>query len=148
MEQLATSLQGLVMALSLLQVALAQSTPIPTKSDVVLELKPIVYEISAPIFEYHPKLSKLGMCESSNRPNIPPHLDVDGQYVYGKYQYKIDTFRRYGEKYGLIAKGLSNKQILEQLYIEDNQDKLTTLILNDGGWKNWKNCWNKIHGAI
>lgn len=146
MEQLAASLKGLVMALSLLQVTLAQSAPIPTQQEVVLELKPIVYEVPAPVFEYHPMLKKLGMCESSNRPNIKPHLDVDGQYVYGKYQYKIATFRRHAEKYGLIAKGLTNKQIIEQLYIEDNQDKLTTLILNDGGWRNWYNCWRKIDG--
>lgn len=91
-------------------------------------------------FTPHPLLQPLGKCETRNNPNIEPHIDIDGWYVYGEYQFKLETFRRYGEYYNIIAKGLTDQEIREIISTKDLQDRLATSMLNDGLWRHWTNC--------
>lgn len=91
-----------------------------------------------------PKIIKdLIQCESGGK-NIKI-VDTNGYYSYGILQYQLATFRKYGEKYGLIEKGLTNKELRILIMDKNLQIRLTEKILEEpNGWTHWLNCWNKI----
>ena len=83
-------------------------------------------------------------CESGNRWDIRI-LDTNNAYSYGGLQYQIATFKRYGEKYNLIEKGLGEEALRTLVYSRDLQIKVTREVLKEPlGIYNWYNCGKKL----
>lgn len=143
MEQLAVSLKGLVLALTLLQTTLA--APIPT-NEVAQQPAPIIEAAQTPVEsrEYHPKIELLAMCESTNRPNIRI-VDTNGYYSYGALQFQLGTFISYGKKYGILEKDITQDEARTLIFRADLQRAIATEMLKEvGGWRHWTNCAKKI----
>lgn len=109
-----------------------------------VEMPPIPIEMHKTEHSEIPKIIKdLIQCESGGKNN--KIVDINGYYSYGILRFQLATFREYGEKYGLIEKGLTNERLRILIMDKDLQIKLTEKILKEpGGWKHWRNCWNKI----
>ncbi len=79
---------------------------------LVVEVEDIRVELS------HRKetwISALEWCESSAQMDVINPKDKDGTPSYYSFQFKPDTFKMYGERYGLIKKNLSHEEIMEKM---------------------------------
>lgn len=92
------------------------------------------------------RLVKLANCESNNNPKAINPND-GGSPSYGLYQWKVDSFYRYNQKYEILP-DLERQEVMNIIYDPDIQTKLTRRVLEDGGWRNWKNCWKKINDTV
>lgn len=94
-------------------------------------LAPVV-EASAPI-HYQPTHQQevwryvLEWCESRGVQTAVNPNDRDNTPSYYSFQWKPSTFRYFGEKYGLIEKGLTSEEIMEKM----KDYGLQVLILNE-----------------
>lgn len=57
-------------------------------------------------------LSALQWCESRGKETAINKKDRDGTPSYYSFQFKPQTFKSFGEIYGIISKGLSDKEIM------------------------------------
>ena len=91
-----------------------------------------------------PYLNALSQCESGGRTDIKV-LDVNGYYSYGKYQYQLLTWRRYGIKFGYWDNTITDTELRTHIYKEWLQDDMTARILltEKNGWRNWVTCGKK-----
>jgi len=97
---------------------MANSTAVIVEKD---EEKDIVYE----------KMEKLMECESSNNPLAINVRDKDGTASFGLAQYKPETFKEYGIKYGIIGEKASWNWIMTLIFDAKIQKKLTYEIIKN-----------------
>lgn len=108
----------------------ATSTPVVVKEVDILSKNQRVW------------IGALEYCESRGRSDIKI-LDSNDRYSYGILQFQMDTFLRYGKKYGIIATSTTELEAEKMIYDPDLQEKVAHRILLDGGEKNWNNCYKK-----
>jgi len=76
-------------------------------------------------------ISALEWCESRGNPAAINQKDLDGTPSYYSFQFKPATFRWLGERYGVIPKGLSGAQIMEEIKdTEKQKDIIRGMILD------------------
>lgn len=90
---------------------------------------------------HYEALLSLEQCENKN--GVYRVLDVNGYYSYGALMFQLETFKRYGEKYGLISPGKTNEELRELTKNRFLQFQIANKILEDGEWWHWTNCWKK-----
>lgn len=73
----------------------------------------------------------LEWCESRGDKEAINKVDLDGTPSYYSFQFKPGTFKTYGEKYGVIEKGLSDSQIMELLKSYDLQKTIVGYMILD-----------------
>jgi hypothetical protein len=79
----------------------------------------------------------LEWCESGGDPSKINPKDLDGTQSFYSFQFKPGTLKRYGEKYGLIEKDLSDEIIMEKLKGYELQKDIVGEMMNDPGI-NWR----------
>jgi hypothetical protein len=98
--------------------------------------------------DYYDKIvEKLIMCESSGNPLAINPVD-GGVSSLGLLQWKIETFREYAEKYGVIGKNASWNYVATIIWDKKINKYLAIQILKnepETAKKLWYNCWRKIH---
>lgn len=88
---------------------------------------------TASVYPMNELLEDLAECESDNNPAAINSKEIHGT-SWGKYQYRIDTWNWALERYELGKLDILNGE---------HQDIVTTKLLSEGRWKNWKNCLSK-----
>lgn len=73
-------------------------------------------------------MQQLHQCE--NPRDIPKHLDSNGYFSYGKYQWQMRSWLNYS------ALGATKQNITDDAM----QDKITRAVLDAGGWRHWYTC--------
>ena len=86
----------------------------------------------------------LSWCENRGRNETPAHMDTNGKYSYGKYQFQIATFLSYGKFYGLIPQDTTVEQAKKLVFEETITDRLVEYMHEDKQDFNWKICSEKI----
>jgi hypothetical protein len=76
-------------------------------------------------------LGALECCESKGTPSMVNPNDVDNTPSYYSFQFKPSTFKYYGEKYGVIESGLSDKVLSEKLKDHFLQREIVSNMIND-----------------
>lgn len=76
-------------------------------------------------------LGALEWCESKGTPSMINPNDVDNTPSYYSFQFKPSTFKYYGEKYGVINEGLSDKVLSEKLKDHFLQREIVSNMIND-----------------
>lgn len=93
-------------------------------------------------------ISALEWCESKGRPEAVNKKDRDGTPSYYSFQFKPDTFRYYGEKYGTQEPGLSDKEIQENMQSQEAQQLIVEHMVADQKNIKWEQqfpmCVKKI----
>jgi hypothetical protein len=96
---------------------------------------------------YEELAEKIIMCESSG--NCLAIVPYDGGSAsLGCLQFKIETFREYAEKYGVIGKNASWNYVATIIWNKEINKYLAIQILKNEPEKAkqlWYNCWRKIH---
>ena len=92
-----------------------------------------------------PYLQDLAQCESGGRPDIKI-LDTNNYYSYGKYQYQLATWKKYGIEFGYFEKDISDAEARKHIYKEWLQDDMTLRIFLNypEAWRMWYNCSKKV----
>lgn len=90
-------------------------------------------------------LDELSDCESNQNPlAINRHDQKDNSHSYGLYQWGIDSFWYYNEKYKVVP-NLEKQEVENIIYDPIIQRDLTRLVLKEkNGWMNWYNCGLKL----
>lgn len=110
---------------------------------------------SLPIVEDFPVLTHqqqiwrgaLEWCESRGKNTAINAVDRDGTPSYYAFQFKPNTLRYYGERYGLIAKGKSDAEIMELLAHYEIQSAIVDKMILDPTtvWeKQFSECVRKL----
>ena len=76
-------------------------------------------------------ISSLEWCESRGKYTAINPNDRDNTPSYYSFQWKPGTFKWLGEKYGLIDKGLSDKQVMKVMKDYDIQRKIVERMITD-----------------
>lgn len=79
-------------------------------------------------------LHALEQCESKGNPTARV-LDVNGYYSYGILQFQMATFIGFSKEYGTDS---------GDIYDPTSQETLALKMLDDGLWKHWYNCSQKV----
>ncbi len=87
-------------------------------------------------------VDRLAMCESENRENIKI-LDSNDKYSYGIVQFQEDTWKNALRKYGYFPEA-EDSELINHIYDGELQKEVAKKMIQDGGWKHWKNCAIKI----
>lgn len=97
------------------------------------EIEPVEIEVWKPILNHRQEvwLYVLEWCESQGRPEAVNQVDRDGTPSYYSFQFKPSTFRFYGEKYGVIEKGLSEADLMEKLKSYELQREIVKNMIFD-----------------
>lgn len=82
-------------------------------------------------------MDSLSDCESLGSTTIKV-LDTNDYYSYGKYQYQMATWL----KYGFLGTTKYN------IYDGDLQDRITRYILDNNGEDNWVICGNRVTKSL
>ena len=77
-------------------------------------------------------MDKLHDCENPN--NIPKIIDSNDRYSYGKYEWQMRSWLNYSKE------GATKENIGDDAM----QDKITLYVLQNGGWRNWLICSERI----
>lgn len=97
--------------------------------------------------DYYDTMSeKLIMCESSNN-CLSINPQDGGSSSLGCLQWKIETFREYAEKYGVVGKNASWNYVSTIIWDKKINKYLAIQILKnepETAKKLWHNCWRKI----
>ena len=85
-------------------------------------------------------LERLAECESGNNPKaINPRDPITPSF--GLYQFKISTFRFYGEKHNIIQKNLTDEELRHWIMFGELQTRIADKMLSEkNGWKHWRSC--------
>jgi len=76
-------------------------------------------------------IDKLEMCESGGDPTAINLVDLDGTSSFYSFQFKPDTFRIFGELYGVIPKGLSKEENMTLLKERKLQRDIVSFMILD-----------------
>lgn len=76
-------------------------------------------------------ISALEWCESNGIYEAINPNDLDNTPSYYSFQFKPSTFKQYGEKYGVIEKGLSNDEVFQKMKSHELQREIVSYMLND-----------------
>lgn len=76
-------------------------------------------------------ISALEWCESNGRPAAVNEIDRDGTASYYSFQFKPQTFRNFGEHYGVIERGLAMSEIMELMRDTDLQRSIVRGMVQD-----------------
>lgn len=87
-------------------------------------------------------VDRLAMCESENRENIKT-LDSNNKYSYGIVQFQEDTWKNALRKYGYFPEA-EDSELMNHIYDGKLQKEVAKKMIQDGGWRHWKNCATKI----
>jgi hypothetical protein len=87
------------------------------KAEVVVSTTPAVIEPVGPVLSHRQEVWRyvLEWCECRGNHEAINQVDKDGTPSYYAFQFKPSTFRYYGEMYGVIPKGLTQAELMEQL---------------------------------
>ena len=85
-------------------------------------------------------LERLAQCESGGNPKAINPNDM-GSPSFGLLQFKIKTFRAYGERYNVIQKGMSDEELRHWIMFPILQKRIADKMLSDGLYKHWLNCF-------
>lgn len=88
-------------------------------------------------------IASLHYCESQDRDYITI-LDTNNKYSYGGLQFQFDTFYNFGKQYNILPDELTRKEALLLIHNPFIQKAIAREMLDDGLWRNWKNCTLKI----
>lgn len=132
----------LVVMLSVISLVLAYPKPLDA-AQITVNPKIGAQNLNRVVADLPIGMRELVRCESLGNPRIVV-LDTNNQYSFGLFQFQEATFRKYGERYGLISNDLSRKQLLSLILNPYLQIKIATRMLEDGLWFNWYNCAKKI----
>jgi len=80
----------------------------------------------------------LEWCESRGNIEAINPKDKDGTPSYYSWQFKPGTFKGYGEKYGVIPKGLSSQEIMIKIKDYELQKQIVSFMIKDPSVK-WAN---------
>ncbi len=86
-------------------------------------------------------LDFLSFCESGNKTDIV--VWDSGSFSWGRFMYKIPTLKMYSVKYGMLPADLEDSDYANWALDGEFSYRLTERILSDGGYNNWKNCFNQ-----
>lgn len=79
-------------------------------------------------------MQELHNCENIN--NVPRILDTNGKYSYADFMYQMDTWLKYGKKFGATRNNISSSTL---------QWKVTRYVLDTYGWENdWVICGKRV----
>lgn len=83
-------------------------------------------------------LLALEWCESNGDNTAINEIDRDGTSSYYAYQFKPATFRNYAERYGVIDRGLSHQNLMEELKDFENTRATVQGMMKDPSviWEN------------
>ena len=91
-------------------------------------------------------IDRLALCESGKdgkpRWDIKV-LDTNKKYSYGGLQFQLQTFKHYGQKYGIFG-DITDEAAERLIFREDLQRIIATKMLQDGETWHWKICYAKI----
>jgi len=131
-----------VLALWWIQNKILAYKKIDTTEQIVAAVQEYQYE------DYiYQTLEKLAQCESNQNRYAINYLDADGTASFGLFQFKPETFREYGIKYGVIGEKADWNWIMTVIFDEKIQKKLAYEILKNEPEKAktlWPNCYRKI----
>lgn len=91
----------------------------------------------------------LEWCESNGDNTAINEVDLDGTASYYAFQFKPSTFRHYGEKYGVIERGLSDQELMNELALFENSEATVRGMMTDPSviWENqFPDCVRKHIG--
>jgi hypothetical protein len=83
-------------------------------------------------------LLALEWCESNGDNTAINNIDLDGTPSYYAFQFKPSTFRHYGEKYGVIERGLSDQELMNELKLFEKSQATVRGMMTDPSVK-WEN---------
>ncbi len=109
---------------------LIQGNSLKGKSAIIRGTELIIWEASEKYGVDYGILYNLAKCESGL---VHENKWGDNGRSFGIYQWQQASWKLYNNKFGLS---------LERNKIED-QAELTAIVLKNGGWRNWFNCFNK-----
>lgn len=89
---------------------------------------------SVPVWDTEEVLAQLAFCESSNRQNIIRKNDGIGD-SYSYLQFKLETFRHFGERYGLPH---------DDIFSKEQQFAIAGRMLSEGRFSHWSVCSRKL----
>jgi len=81
----------------------------------------------------------LEWCESRGDPGAVNPKDRDGTPSYYSFQFKPSTFKSFGERYGIIEKGLEIQEIKERMKDYQITLKIVEAMILDQKNINWEN---------
>lgn len=87
-------------------------------------------------------IEELHLCE--NRNNVEKVLDSNNRYSYGAYMFQLDTFYGFGKQYGFFPAEFTKEEARLMIHIPSLQKAIAKEMLNDGLWRHWKHCAEKI----
>jgi len=92
-------------------------------------------------------IEKLAKCESSNNPRAVNFKDRDGTASFGYLQFKPESFKYYGVKYGFIGENASWDYIMTIIWDKEMQVRIAKRMIDDkkvDPQREWPLCWKKI----
>jgi len=92
-------------------------------------------------------IEKLAECESGKNPHAVNFKDRDGTASYGYLQFKPESFRYYGIKYGFIGENADWDYIMTIIWDKEMQVRIAKKMIDDkkvDPAKEWPICWRKI----
>jgi hypothetical protein len=92
-------------------------------------------------------IAALARCESNFRSDIVV-MDTNHKISVGLVQFQQETFRTFGEQYGLIPSNLSDSELLLLMKRPTLQKTLAEKMLTDGGERHWYTCGYKALGKF
>lgn len=120
-----------LLALALLAPHRASSTGLD--ADTVATTTPAVLEPQGPVLTHKQEVWRyvLEWCECRGNHEAINQVDRDGTPSYYAFQFKPGTFRGYGEQYGVIPKGLTEAELMEQLKSYELQREIVGYMILD-----------------
>ena len=90
-----------------------------------------------------PIMKGLANCESGGNPKAINWED-GGSPSYGKYQYKLGTFRRFVRELGMFPE-TEDAELMNIIMDGEVQDSVTKKVLEDPhNWPHWTNCMKML----
>lgn len=108
------------------------STPEKAPADTIAKLSSLKVQAATPLDIW---LERLAETESQGRDRIKI-LDVNDKYSYGCLQFQEGTFRKYGERYGLVS---PNTRLEDVIYNCNLQKEIAKKMIgeNYAMWQSW-----------
>jgi len=78
------------------------------------------------------------MCESGGSHTVSV-LDTNGLHSTGLLQFQMGTWLAYGKPFGATRENITNGEL---------QRIVALHMLNQGGWRHWLNCSNKVKTTL
>lgn len=76
-------------------------------------------------------MGALEWCESRGKKEAVNPNDVDNTPSYYSFQFKPSTFKEFGEKYEVLSKGLTTKEVMEKMKDHSLQQEIVAKMITD-----------------